>query len=127
MAKLLEKVKDQNSAKKYKTEIKNEVSKLKESQVSGGESFALLSDKEKKVFIQKFQNNRNHCGNVTRVMQERNRILLNPEMPQPVLDSHGISPTKTDGLNVISSEHMFALNLNGAEIWTKWFYLTKNE
>ncbi|MCZ6564622.1 MAG: hypothetical protein O6852_00580 [Gammaproteobacteria bacterium] len=75
---LLEKVHDQQSAVKYKSKIAIELDKLKLSQPSGGDQFASLSEDEKKIFIKKFQNNHFHCGEVTKVMDERNRLLLNP-------------------------------------------------
>lgn len=77
LSKLLENVTDQASAIAYKSEILKELHRLKFSQLGGSENFASLSDSEKEIFIQKFQNNRNHCRYVTKVMKERNRILLN--------------------------------------------------
>lgn len=79
LGKLLSSVTDRNSAILYKPAISKELNRLKASQVNGGEQFELLSEAEKKRFINKFQNNRNYCGYVTKVMQERRRILLNPE------------------------------------------------
>ena len=79
LGKLLANVSDRNSAMLYKPAISKELNRLKSSQINGEEQFASLSDAEKKQFIQKFQNNRIHCGNVTKVMQERRRILLDPE------------------------------------------------
>ena len=79
LSKLLSGVTDRNSAILYKPAISKELNRLKASQINGGEQFNLLSKAEQKRFINKFQNNRNHCGYVTKVMQERRRILLNPE------------------------------------------------
>ena len=79
LGKLLANVSDRNSAMLYKPAISKELNRLKSSQINGEKQFASLSDAEKKQFIQKFQNNRIHCGNVTKVMQERRRILLDPE------------------------------------------------
>ena len=79
LSKLLANVTDRSSARLHKPAIYKELNRLKASQIRGGEQFASLSEEEQKRFIHKFQNNRNHCGNVTKVMQERRRILLNPE------------------------------------------------
>ena len=79
LSKLLSSVTDRNSAIMYKSAISKELNRLKASQINGGEQFELLSEAEQKRFINKFQNNHNHCGYVTKVMQERSRILLNPE------------------------------------------------
>lgn len=79
LSKLLESVTDRNSAISYKPEISKELNRLHSSQASGGEQFSSLSEKDQKLFIQKFQNNRNHCRYVTKVMEERKRILLNHE------------------------------------------------
>jgi len=79
LSKLLTNVTDRNSAILYKSAISQELNRLKASQINGGEKFESLSEAEQKLFINKFQNNRNHCGYVTKVMQERRRILLNPE------------------------------------------------
>lgn len=76
---LLEKVQDQQSAVKYKSQIAIELDKLKLSQSGGGDQFSLLPENEKKIFIKKFQNNHFHCDEVTKVMEERNRLLLHPE------------------------------------------------
>lgn len=79
LSKLLSNVIDRNSAILYKSAIFKELNRLKASQINGGKEFELLSEAEQKRFINKFQNNRNHCGYVTKVMQEQRRILLNPE------------------------------------------------
>ena len=83
---LLQQVQSRESALAYKSQIADELTKLKSSQISGGDKFAALSRKEKKLFIKKFQNNQFHCGDVTQVMEERRRILLDPDLSQ-VLNS----------------------------------------
>jgi hypothetical protein len=77
---LLQKVRSKDSAKLYKPQIEQELDRLRSSQISGSEEFTSLSKNEKKEFIKKFQNNQFHCGEVTQVMEERRRILLNPEL-----------------------------------------------
>lgn len=79
LSELLSNVTDRNSAILYKSAISKELDRLKASHINGGKEFELLSEAQQKRFINKFQNNRNHCGYVTNVMQERRRILLNPE------------------------------------------------
>lgn len=79
LSKLLSNVTNRYSAILYKPAISKELNRLKASQINSGEQFELLSEAEQKRFINQFQNNRNHCGYVTKVMQERRRILLNPE------------------------------------------------
>jgi hypothetical protein len=78
---LLQKVKSKDSAVLYKSQIEQELARLKSSQISGDE-FNTLSDEDKKKFIEKFQNNRFHCGEVTQVMEEKRRILLDPDLNQ---------------------------------------------
>ncbi len=75
---LLEKVRDKQSAIKYKPEIIKEVERIKTT-TGKYSNFDSLSDIEKKLFIKKFQNNNLHCGYVTKVADERNRLLLNKE------------------------------------------------
>ena len=77
---LLQKVQDEDAAIFYKPQIEQELTRLKSSQLSGDEEFRGLSDVEKREFIKKYQNNHLHCGEVTQVMEERRRILLNPEL-----------------------------------------------
>ena len=77
---LLKKVQSRESALLYKYNISKELERIKSSQISGGKVFSTLSDKQQQAFIKKFQNNKFHCGEVTQVMEERNRILLNPEL-----------------------------------------------
>ena len=77
---LLQKVKSKDSAKLYKSQIEQELVRLKSSQLISGKKFVELNQEEKKQFIKKFQNNHFHCGEVTQVMEERKRILLNPEL-----------------------------------------------
>ena len=75
---LLEKVTNTESAINYKQAIENQINILKKNQHSGEENFNAMTQEQKKFFIQKFQNNRYHCGEVTQVMNERQRILLDP-------------------------------------------------
>lgn len=77
---LLGKVQNRESAVTYKSQIAEELDRLKASQINGGQAFDVLSAEEQQVFIKKFQNNQYHCSNVTQVMEERSRILLNPEI-----------------------------------------------
>ena len=77
---LLQNVTDIESAKQYKMDIEKEIQQLSASQPSGGEYFRSLSKDERKLFIKRFQQNRFHCGEVTQVMQERRRILFDPEL-----------------------------------------------
>jgi len=74
------KVKNSESATQYKSQISQEIARLKTTQISGGQEYEALSAEEKKAFVKKFQNNNQHCGAVTQVMQERTRILLNPKL-----------------------------------------------
>jgi len=77
---LLEKVQDRDTALLLKQEIEREIQYLNQRHQSGNIQFNALSPQEKKQFINKFQKNRYHCGNVTHVMTERKRILFNPEL-----------------------------------------------
>ncbi len=77
---LLQKVKSRDSAKLYKPQIEQELVRLKSSQLIAGKDFNQLNQEEKKLFIKKFQNNQFHCGEVTQVMEEQRRILLNPDL-----------------------------------------------
>ncbi len=77
---LLQKVKTKELAILYKPQIQQELDRLKSSQISGGEEFSRLSEHEQQVFIKKYQNNHFHCGEVTQVMKERRRILLDPHL-----------------------------------------------
>lgn len=79
---LLQKVKSKDSALLYKPHIEQELARLKSSQIGGGDEFNTLSDEDKRKFIEKFQNNRYHCGEVTQVMKEKRRILLDPDLNQ---------------------------------------------
>ena len=76
---LLENVNNRDSAVAYQAKISLELNRLKTIQSSGEQKFHSLSAAQKKLFVKKFQNNRFHCSEVTKVMQERNRLLLNPE------------------------------------------------
>ena len=75
---LLEKVQDKQTARLYKPQIIKELSRIKSS-VGEQSDFENLSPIEKKIFVKKFQNNNLHCGYVTKVVDERNRLLLNKE------------------------------------------------
>ncbi|NNC66705.1 MAG: hypothetical protein HKN83_01560 [Gammaproteobacteria bacterium] len=75
---LLEKVQDKQTARLYKPQIIKELSRIKSS-VGEQSDFENLSPIEKKIFVNKFQNNNLHCGYVTKVVDERNRLLLNKE------------------------------------------------
>ncbi len=77
---LLQKVKSRDSAELYKPQIEQELARLKSSQLIAGKEYDQLNQEEKKLFIKKFQNNQFHCGEVTQVMEERRRILLNPDL-----------------------------------------------
>lgn len=79
---LLQKVQSKELALIYKAEISKELDRLRSSQISGREAFASLSVEEQEFFIKKFQNNQFHCGEVTQVMEERRRILLDPELSE---------------------------------------------
>lgn len=82
---LLVNVRDKHSAQANKPMIESEIKLLLRNQPSGREFFDSLSDKDKKLFIRRFQNNRFHCSEVTQVMRERQRILLDPVLSE-VLD-----------------------------------------
>ncbi|MFK7794494.1 MAG: hypothetical protein AB8B89_04020 [Gammaproteobacteria bacterium] len=84
---LLLKVKDKDSALLYKQAIEDEIQYLNQNHQSGADQFNALSSKEKKLFIKKFQQNRYHCGNVTQVMDERRRILFDPELSYILRDT----------------------------------------
>ena len=77
---LLEKVTNTESAIKYKQAIEDQIEILNKNQHSGAENFNAMSKEEKKFFIKKFQNNRFHCGEVTQVMTEKQRILLDKNL-----------------------------------------------
>lgn len=75
---LLEKVHNKETAKVYKPQIITELTRI-QSSIGKQSDYESLSPLEKKLFVSKFQNNNLHCGYVTKVMDERNRILLNKE------------------------------------------------
>ena len=75
---LLEKIQDKQTARLYKPQIIKELDRIKTS-VGQQSDFENLSPIEKKIFVKKFQNNNLHCGYVTKVVDERNRLLLNKE------------------------------------------------
>lgn len=75
---LLEKIQDKHTARLYKPQVIKELDRIKSS-VGEQSDFETLSSIEKKLFVKKFQNNNLHCGYVTKVANERNRLLLNIE------------------------------------------------
>ncbi len=75
---LLEQVHDKETAIMYKPKIITELERI-QSSIGKQSDFESLSPLEKKLFVSKFQNNNLHCGYVTKVMDERNRLLLNKE------------------------------------------------
>ena len=88
LGQLLEKIQDKETAIMYKPEIIREINRIKNS-IGKQNNFDSLSEEDKKLFIKKFQNNNLHCGYVTKVMNERNRLLLNKEAKAelgPLLD-----------------------------------------
>ena len=82
LADLLSKVEDKQTALDYRSKIQQQIDLLANSQSSGEAEFNQLSKQEQRLFIKRFQNNRYHCGSVTQVMQERQRILLDPELAE---------------------------------------------
>ena len=83
---LLQKVDNEQAATTYKHAIKQQIERLKQNQATGEQSFASMSETEQQLFVKKFQNNRFHCGEVTQVMAERQRILLRPELSNILRD-----------------------------------------
>lgn len=77
---LLQKVVNEQTAVTYRSAIKQQIDKLKQNQITGEQTFSSLSESQQQLFVKKFQNNRFHCGEVTQVMQERQRILLHPDL-----------------------------------------------
>ncbi len=75
---LLEKVQDKQTAIKYKPLIIKELNRIKTA-TGKFSDYDALSPIERKLFVKKFQNNNLHCGYVTKVADERNRLLLNKE------------------------------------------------
>ena len=73
---ILEKIQDETTAKLYKPLVIKELDRIRLS-VGEQSNYETLSPQEKKLFIRKFQNNNLHCGYVTKVANERNRLLLN--------------------------------------------------
>jgi len=78
LGQLLEKIRDKETAILYKPKILQEIDRIKSS-IGNQSDYDSLSEEEKKIFVKKFQNNNLHCGFVTKVMDERNRLLLNKE------------------------------------------------
>ena len=77
---LLQKVNNQQTAEKYKPAIKQQILQLQHNQFAGEVTYESLPKSEQQLFVKKFQNNRFHCGEVTQVMAERQRILLDPKL-----------------------------------------------
>ena len=73
---ILEKIQDQETARLYKSEVIKELDRIRLS-VDEFRNYESLSPEKKKLFVSKFQNNNLHCGYVTKVANERNRLLLN--------------------------------------------------
>ncbi len=82
---LLEKVQDKQTARLYKPKIIKELDRIRSS-VGIQSDYKNLSPIEKKIFVKKFQNNNLHCGYVTKVVDERNRLLLNKEVKNELGD-----------------------------------------
>ena len=78
LGQLLEKIHNKETAIIYKPEIINELARI-QSSIGKQSDFDSLSPIEKKIFVKKFQNNNLHCGYVTKVLDERNRLLINKE------------------------------------------------
>ncbi len=77
---LLQKVNTEQAAKTYRSAIQEQISRLQKNQASGEQTFSAMPKSQQELFVKKFQNNRYHCGEVTQVMQERQRILLHPDL-----------------------------------------------
>ena len=86
LADLLSKVQDKETALYHRDQIQQQSDFLEQHQSSGESAFNMLSKQEQALFIKRFQNNRYHCGDVTQVMQERQRILLDPELASLLKD-----------------------------------------
>jgi hypothetical protein len=86
LANLLSRVENRQSALDYRSKIQQQIDMLANSQSSGEDKFNQMSKQEQRLFIKRFQNNRYHCGAVTQVMQERQRILLDPELAELLQD-----------------------------------------
>ncbi len=80
LSNMLVNVTSSESAIQYKSRISQEIDRIKTTQINGEQEYKALSAEEKKAFVKKFQNNNQHCGAVTQVMQERTRILLDPNL-----------------------------------------------
>lgn len=77
---LLQSVTNTQAAITFRPAIQEQISKLKQNQAAGEQAFSAMSKSEQELFVKKFQNNRYHCGEVTQVMEERQRILLHPDL-----------------------------------------------
>lgn len=84
---LLEMIKSSETAIMYKQVIEQQIKYLNDNHLSGEESFNAMSVEDKKSFIKKFQNNHFHCGEVTQVMTERQRILLQLDLANILRDT----------------------------------------
>ncbi len=82
---LLEKIRNKESAILYKPQILTELARI-QSSIGKQSDYESLTPLEKKLFVSKFQNNNLHCGYVTKVMDERNRLLLNKEIKNELGD-----------------------------------------
>ena len=82
---LLEKIRNKESAILYKPKILTELARI-QSSIGKQSDYESLTPLEKKLFVSKFQNNNLHCGYVTKVMDERNRLLLNKEIKNELGD-----------------------------------------
>lgn len=83
---LLQKVNTEQSAKIHRHAIQEQITRLKQNQAAGEQAFSALPKSQQELFVKKFQNNRFHCGEVTQVMQERQRILLHPDLSNVLRD-----------------------------------------
>ena len=83
---LLQKVNTEQTAKTYRSAIQAQIDRLKQNQATGEQAFSSMPKSQQELFVKKFQNNRYHCGEVTQVMQERQRILLHPDLSDILRD-----------------------------------------
>ena len=83
---LLQKVNNKQTAEKYKSAIERQILYLQRNQLKGEGTFESLPESQQQLFVKKFQNNRFHCGEVTQVMAERQRILLHPDLAKILRD-----------------------------------------
>ena len=83
---LLQKVNTEQAAKTYRPAIQEQIIRLKQNQAAGEQAFSAMPKSQQEIFVKKFQNNRYHCGEVTQVMQERQRILSHPDLSEILRD-----------------------------------------